>query len=257
MRDLEDLSGRVFLVSGCSGYLGEHLVDSLIASGGKVVGFDVASPMKDREESDFNFLKADVSQRQDWKLALERCVQNFDGISGMISVSGVGVYSHFSERTDDEISFVMDTNLRGSIWGCIEYLSFVNSLKQKIGSSVVLVSSIYGSVAPKFSIYGEDTQDGSSEVYGATKAGVDGLARYFAIRGAEQNVRFNSISPGGIFCEPSPQSVDFILKYSDRVPLGRMAKVDEIVNPIKFLISDASSYITGHNLIVDGGLSVW
>jgi NAD(P)-dependent dehydrogenase (short-subunit alcohol dehydrogenase family) len=91
-------------------------------------------------------------------------------------------------------------------------------------------------------------------VYSASKAGVIGLTRHLATYWAESGVRVNSVSPGGI---ESGQNSKFISKYSQKVPMNRMGRSEEIVGAVLYLASDASSYVTGHNLVIDGGLSCW
>ena len=95
----------------------------------------------------------------------------------------------------------------------------------------------------------------SSELYGATKAGVIQMTKYFAVELAKSGIRVNAVSPGGIFNPSNPQAKQFIENYSLRTPLGRMASTTEITSAIIFLTSKAASYITGHNLVIDGGYS--
>ena len=100
-------------------------------------------------------------------------------------------------------------------------------------------------------------QIGSSEIYGATKAGINQITKYFAVHLSNKNIRVNSISPGGIYNLKNPQDKKFIKKYSSRNPMKRMAKIQEIVGAAIYLASDASTYTNGHNLVVDGGMSSW
>ena len=102
-----------------------------------------------------------------------------------------------------------------------------------------------------------DTDRQNSEVYGATKAGVIQMTRYFAVHMAQKNIRVNCVSPGGILNPTHPQGKDFIKNYSDRCPMGRMAHTHEIVGAVLYLSSSAASYTTGQNVVVDGGLSCW
>lgn len=124
--------------------------------------------------------------------------------------------------------------------------------------SVIQTASIYGVVAPDQRIYkGSEylgRQINTPPVYSATKAAVVGLTRHLATYWADSGVRFNALTPGGV---ESGQNDVFKQKYAARVPMGRMAEPDEMVGALLFLASDASSYVTGQNLIVDGGFSVW
>ena len=131
---------------------------------------------------------------------------------------------------------------------------------------IVNIASHYGLVAPDLNIY-SDTKRMSSEIYGASKAGIIQMTRYFAVNALKYGVRTNSVSPGGIqdndnILGEKPtqkviQGVNFRKKYNNRCPMGRLAKVQEVVDPILFLLSPASSYINGHNIVVDGGYTAW
>lgn len=124
--------------------------------------------------------------------------------------------------------------------------------------SIIQTASIYGLVAPDQRIYEGSGYDGlainTPAVYSASKAAVLGLTRHLAAYWAHCGVRVNAITPGGV---ESGQNETFQRRYSDRVPLGRMAQADEIAGALVFLASSASSYVTGQNIVVDGGLSVW
>jgi NAD(P)-dependent dehydrogenase (short-subunit alcohol dehydrogenase family) len=120
----------------------------------------------------------------------------------------------------------------------------------------VNIASIYGEISPDPKIY-LDGDRKNSEVYGATKAGVIQMTKYFAVHLAEKGLRVNAVSPGGIYNPETPQSERFIKEYSKRNPMGRMAMANEILGAILYLSSDTSSYVTGHNLVVDGGMSCW
>jgi NAD(P)-dependent dehydrogenase (short-subunit alcohol dehydrogenase family) len=126
------------------------------------------------------------------------------------------------------------------------------------GGSIIQTASIYGAVAPDQRIYEGskylDRQINTPAVYSVSKAAVIGLTRYLATYWADKGIRVNALSPGGV---ESGQNETFIRNYSSRIPLGRMARADEVVSTLIFLASDASSYVTGQNFLVDGGLSVW
>ena len=97
----------------------------------------------------------------------------------------------------------------------------------------------------------------NSEIYGASKAGIIQMSKYFATHLANRNIRSNSVSPGGIYNPENPQGKDFILNYSERCPMKRMARSEEIVGAIVYLASDMASYTTGQNITIDGGMSCW
>ena len=124
--------------------------------------------------------------------------------------------------------------------------------------SIIQTGSIYGAMAPDQRIYKGSSYLGQKintpPVYSASKAGVIGLTKYLSAYWAASGVRVNSLSPGGV---QSGQNKVFEQQYSSRVPLNRMAEPDEMVSTLIFLASNASSYITGQNIMVDGGLSCW
>lgn len=125
-------------------------------------------------------------------------------------------------------------------------------IKRKTGN-IINVASIYGFTAPKFEIY-EGTDMTIPVEYATTKAGIINLTRYLASYLGEYNIRVNAISPGGVF---NGQDESFVRNYERRVPLGnRMAKVEDLAGPFLFLASDMSVYVTGQNIVVDGGFTL-
>jgi NAD(P)-dependent dehydrogenase (short-subunit alcohol dehydrogenase family) len=131
-------------------------------------------------------------------------------------------------------------------------------LKQGRGGSIVQTASIYGVVAPDQRIYEGSSYLGGAintpAVYSASKAAVVGLTKYLASYWGAHGIRVNTLTPGGV---ESGQNDVFSRKYSARVPLGRMAQANEMQSALLFLASDASSYMTGQNLVIDGGLTCW
>jgi NAD(P)-dependent dehydrogenase (short-subunit alcohol dehydrogenase family) len=133
-----------------------------------------------------------------------------------------------------------------------------NQMKAQGGGSIIQISSIYGVVAPDQRIYEGSEYNGRAintpAVYSVSKAAVLGLTSYLSTYWADSKIRVNTLTPGGI---ASGQNSAFLKKYSNRVPLGRMGEAMELTGALIYLASDASSYVTGQNIIVDGGLSAW
>src|SRR5690606_27565640 len=131
-------------------------------------------------------------------------------------------------------------------------------VSQGRGGSIIQTSSIYGLLASDKRIYEGSRylgrQISNPPVYSASKAAVRGLTRYLAAYWADQGIRVNTLVPGGV---ESGQNDAFKWRYSERVPLGRMARAEEMVGALVYLASDASSYVTGQEIVVDGGLSAW
>ena len=129
--------------------------------------------------------------------------------------------------------------------------------KKKLKSCrIINFGSIYGVTSPDFRIYGKNDRY-SSEIYGATKASVIQLTKYYSVILSKYNINVNCLSPGGVLNKRSPQNKYFIKKYSNRIPKRRMGNVEDLYTGILFLASDHSNYVCGQNIIVDGGLSVW
>ena len=135
---------------------------------------------------------------------------------------------------------------------------FGSIMAQRGSGIIVNVLSIYGIVAPDQSIYKGSEYLGqpinTPAIYSVSKAALLGLTKYLSTYWAKKGVRVNAVTPGGIY---SGQNDVFVENYSKKVPMNRMANAEEIANGIVFLASDKSSYINGHNLIIDGGLTVW
>ena len=131
--------------------------------------------------------------------------------------------------------------------------SFIPLLKKSKSPLIINLGSIYGIVSGDPKIY-TDTKRNTSDVYAASKAAIIQLTKYYAVHLSKYNIRVNCISPGGI---KNNQGKNFINNYSKKTPLNRMAEKEEIVKAIKILIDDECKYINGHNLVVDGGLTIW
>ncbi len=131
-------------------------------------------------------------------------------------------------------------------------------MEKKGSGSIINIASIYGVVAPDQRIYDGAVHHGKQIntplVYSTSKGAVISLTRYLAAYLAKHGIRVNAVTPGGVFNE---QNETFVKKYSEKCPLGRMAKPEEVFHAVYFLACDASSYITGHNLVVDGGWTIW
>lgn len=134
-----------------------------------------------------------------------------------------------------------------------EWQGMCRLAKQMTRGSIINIASIYGVVSPDFRTYENTEIAGSPIEYTATKSAVIGMTKYLAVEMAPK-VRVNCISPGGV---ENGHSEQFKANYGNRVPLGRMAKPDEFNGAVVFLASDASRYVTGHNLVIDGGLTAW
>lgn len=255
------LAGKRVIVTGAGGQLGSAMVSGLVAAGANVVAADRSVDGVERAAASRNWpanrvasIGCDVTRRDDIIAALALGTQTFGGLDGLVNNAGVSTFEPFLDRPEASIDWVMDVNIKGTILFMQEFVRHCQTADR--GGAIVNVASHYGLVSPDPRIY-TDSPRKNSEVYGATKAGVIQMTRYYAVHAAGYGVRVNAVSPGGVRNPDDPQGEDFQKNYSFRCPLGRMAESDEIVGAVIFLLSPAASYVNGHNLVVDGGFTSW
>jgi len=229
------LAGEVALVTGARGRLGPVWVAALEAAGAHVVGIDV-------EDADVRDRAAMETARDGLERAPSVLVNNA-GIDQPPDGGAGAVLDH------DEFLRVLDVNLAGAFNAT---LVFGEAMVAAGRGSIVNIGSLYASVAPEPGFY--DHLEGflKPPAYGASKAGLVQLTKYFARLWGPSGVRVNALSPGGVRGNQDPE---FLRKYCARVPLGRMAEPQDLEGPLVFLASRASQYLTGHELRVDGGFT--
>lgn len=239
------LKDQVILVTGGSGTLGTEIVRHTVSEGAIVVNVDINVNDDLAHES----LNCDITDRESFRNAVNKTLKNYGRIDGFVNNAyprtndwGVKFESIALESWQKNVDMQLN-----SIFSCCQ---IVLAIMQAQGfGSVINMSSIYGVVGPDFSVY-ESTEMTMPAAYSAIKGGVVNFTRYLAAYYGKHGVRVNSISPGGIF---NNQSEAFVRQYEQRVPLGRMGLSKDIAPSVTFLLSKESSYITGHNLMVDGG----
>ncbi len=247
--DLFSLEGRVAIVTGGAGQLGAEIVRGLEARGARVAIFDIAADP----------LRVDVTDRFALEAALEE-VGTPDVLVNAAALDSppdapaeeVGPLESYPEESFDA---VMDVNVKGTFLSC----QVVGArMAEGRGGSIVNISSVYGMLSPVQDLYEFRRTGGEAfykpVAYSVSKSALYNLTRYLATYWAKSGVRVNTLTLAGIANE---QPREFVEAYTARMPLGRMAAVEEVVGPVVFLASDASSYVTGANLVVDGGWSAW
>jgi NAD(P)-dependent dehydrogenase (short-subunit alcohol dehydrogenase family) len=239
-----DLGGRVAVVTGALGNLGPVWCEALESAGMRVVRIDV--------QDGAGVEKADVTDPEALRAIRERIevpdvLVNNAGIDQPpdpdASVGGIEGVSA------DDFLRVLDVNTRGVF---VSTQVFGSAMADAGRGSIVNIGSLYASVAPEPAFYDHLEGFVKPPAYAASKAGVVALTRYFARLWGPRGVRVNALSPGGV---RGGQDDEFVRKYVARVPLGRMAEPADLVGPLLFLASDASRYLTGHELRVDGGFT--
>ena len=249
---LFDLAGRMAVVTGGLGQLGTVYVDGLKERGMEVAVWDVAADEP-----------VDVTDRASVEAATDRVVAAFGVPHLLVNNAGldsppdapaeeVGPFETYPEASFDR---VMSVNVKGTLLPC----QVVGAAMAREGrGSIVNISSIYGLLSPQQTIYDFRRRDGETftkpVAYSVSKSAILNLTRYLATYWAKDGVRVNTLTLAGVF-DDQPQ--EFLNAYTSRVPLGRMANAEEALGAVVFLASDASSYMTGANLVVDGGWSAW
>jgi len=255
INELLDLENKVILITGALGQVGTELVKTFTDLGSLVVATDIVEP-NDEEISDrgFDYFKLDVNNHNEVRKIFSEIFEKYKKVDVLINNAGVNTFKNSKDRTEEDLDFVIGVNLKGTFFCIQSYAALLE--EHNLRGSVISTASHYGIISPDFRIY-TDCDRRNSEIYGATKAGIIQMTKYFAVELADKGIRINCVSPGGIFNPDQPQGDDFISKYSHRTPLGRMAEVHEIMGAYVYLASETSSYTTGQNIIVDGGMSAW
>ena len=170
-------------------------------------------------------------------------------IDFLINCAALQITKPFESISVEEFETSLDVNLTGG-YRVIKLVSDV-FIRQNYGN-IINIASIYGVVVSDPNMYGQSGLN-NPDVYAASKSGLIHLSKYLAVNLAKYNIRVNCISPAGVF---NNQTNEFLEKYLPKVPMGRMMDKEELLGPVQFLLSKSSSYITGHNLMVDGGFTL-
>lgn len=271
MPHLCNLEKKVAVVTGGMGQLGIIYSTALAEHGAKVAVFDIvrtprldnAGFQKGLERKQIIPFEVDITNKRSINAALDELMKMWEVPHILINNAALdsppdappeenGPFETYPEASFD---MVMDVNVKGTLYCC--QLIGGNMAEQGRGA-IVNISSIYGMLSPCQDIYEFRRQRGETfykpVAYSVSKSAVLNLTRYLATYWAAKGVRVNTLTLHGVF-NNQPQA--FLDTYCPKVPMGRMADAKEMIGPIIFLVSDASSYMTGANLVVDGGWSAW
>jgi NAD(P)-dependent dehydrogenase (short-subunit alcohol dehydrogenase family) len=261
---LFDVSGEVVVITGVSGQLGGSYADAFLERGARVFGVDLrrsgsVEQRLERFAERFRFHAADVTSRNSLQGALEVLGREFGAPTVLVNNAALdsppsapaeenGPFEDYPEQSWD---LVIDVNLKG-VYLCCQV--FGGAMARAGKGSIVNVSSIYGVVSPDQSLYEYRRQRGETffkpVAYAASKSGLLNLTRYLAVYWARKGVRVNTLSLAGVF---NNQEAPFLDAYCGRIPIGRMANPADYHGAVLFLGSPASAYMTGANVVVDGG----
>jgi len=241
--DFFSCAGKVAVVVGSTGLIGREVCYALRAMGADVWEADV-SHAADTPSA----IPMDVTD----EVSIEHAFDAVMASAGRIDIVVNCAYPRTADWGADVDAVAIESwtqNLDAQLGGAFALCRAAARRMSEAGGSIVSLSSIYGIIGPSWEVY-EGTAMTMPSAYAAIKAGVLGLTRFMATRYGSAGIRFNAVSPGGVF---DSQTERFVQQYEALTPLGRMAQPRDVVGAIVFLASDAAAYITGQNIVVDGG----
>jgi len=269
MEELFRLDHEVAVVTGAVGKLGPVWVSALLSAGARVAAIDLAEAKPSEAfcelENAFNTdrlrrLNADACDRQSLEAAQREIQTHWGAPTVLVNNAGIDQPPDAVKSLElpdiplDKIQAVLNVNVAGA-FQVIQV--FARAMLAQGRGSIINIGSLYASVSPDARFYDHIPCDPpflKPPAYGASKAGLVNLTKYLATHWGAKGVRVNTLSPGGVLGEQDEQ---FKTKFCARVPMGRMAVDSDLSGPLLFLASEASSYVTGTELRVDGGYTAW
>jgi len=271
VRSRFDLSGRTVIVTGGAGLLGKSHGHALAAAGASVVLADIlgeqarraADEVAQASGAEVLSVQVDVSQPESVQAMIDSTLEAFGTVDVLVNNAALDPKfdsQHQGEHTNRFEDFpveawrqAIDVNITG-MFLCARAVA--TPMRRAGRGSIINVASTYGLVGPDQRLYQREGQPPNYKpvTYSVSKAAALGLTRYLATYFAGTQIRANTLTPGGVF---AGHDDEFVARYSARTVLGRMADREEISAALLFLASDASSYMTGANLVVDGGWTAW
>lgn len=262
MADAFRLEGKTVVLTGAAGVVGVKAVLVLVEAGARVCAIDRnVALLKQKlgpEHGSLMHCAADVTQRESLIQARKKVETRWGHVDALLNNAAIkskNYFEPFESFPIEDWNEVMAVNLTGTM---LASQVFGGPMAERGRGSIVNTMSVYGIVGPDQRIYEGSMHLGqpvnTPAVYGASKAGVWGLTRYLATYWGDRGIRVNAVTTGAV---AAGQTDEFTAKYSSRVPLQRMAEAEDVANAMRYLVSDAATYVTGQNLVVDGGWTAW
>lgn len=271
--NLFDLSGKVGIILGGAGRMGKEFAGVLSKSGAQLVLADInekaledakSKLAAEQNKTETAVRRCDVTSHRDVEQLFEGVDKEYGRLDFLICNTMAkpnGYYKPFEEYPQQTWDQVLQGNLTGTFLCCQQAYKF---MKKRQRGSIVITSSVYGMVSPDFRIYKDcspirNPYGGHDPLtapvpYSASKGGLIALSKYLAVLFGPDNIRVNTFTPAGVYDDHEEA---FHNAYINRVPLGRMAVWSDYNGAILFLVSEASRYMTGSNLVIDGGWTAW
>lgn len=260
-REKFSLKGKVIIISGACGLIGRAFCEAVVQFGGNVVVADIpqAQPEKLAEDLEKRYnikcigIPVEVESRSSVIQLKDKTLEVFGKIDGLVCAhqnKSHLKFEPFENVCEENWDKVIEVNLKGTFLLCQVIGSY---MAQRGSGSIVTMPSTYSVVAPNQNLY-EGTSLGCPAAYSASKGGIDALSRYLASYWASKGVRVNMITPHGVWNNHEEQ---FEKNFSRFSPMRRMSYNHEVAPALIYLLSDASSYVTGSNMLVEGGWTVW
>lgn len=242
---MNNLNGKVIIITGGNGLIGKSLVNKIISENAICINADLHNQTTD----DLSNVICDVTNDKSIDNTINLVLEKYGKIDGLVNNAYPRTEDwgeKFEKISIDSWKSNIDMQLNSVFIFCKKVLPHMVSNKN---GSIVNIGSIYGTVGPDFNVY-NNTDLTMPAAYSAIKGGVINFTRYLSSYYGKNKIRVNCVSPGGIF---NNQPIEFVKNYENKVPMKRMGTPEDISPAVSFLLSDDSSYITGQNIIIDGG----
>lgn len=255
-----DLKNKTVIVIGGSGQIGKQTINILLEAGAVVINLDIRN--LEKKVRNYFFYKIDISKEKNIISFKKKFIKKFGSLNILINHSSYRgnhkflkpnnkFFKSITDYSSKEWDNVIKINLNGLFYTTKHFL---NLLLQNKASVILNTSSIYGKVSPNPSIYGNSGINAPIS-YTTTKSAIIGFTKYLAAHYGSKGLRANVLVPGGV--SHKVQSTSFKKRYSNLTPMKRMANENEYKETILYMVSDASSYMNGSEVVVDGGWTAW